>query len=182
MPPDGAATAAVRPRLVQRSRRLLSRWLRPALDPGAPTGLLTGRQLATLRAFLEVLVGMPALEEADWAPIRGAIAIAARERPGYRALCVSGCRVLDALGADRFADAAPAERVRLVEEARLAVRPVTPRELLVPGRRAQHEVRELLVPELIRAFFDSPAGWAVVGYTEPLGACRDPFAYARSPS
>jgi hypothetical protein len=168
-------------RLFRRGRTAVSRWVRPALDAREPTGLLTGAQLSTLRAFTEVLVaGAPILDE-EWEPVRTALVDSARERPGFRGLCVRGCRLLEMLGGGRFTVASIAERTAWVAGARLAIRPVPATELLLVRRRAQHEVRELLVPELVRAYFDAPAGWAIVGYDVPLGECRDPFAYTGRP-
>ena len=47
---------------------------------------------------------------------------------------------------------------------------------------ARGECRDLLVPELIRAYYDSPAGWRLVGYDAVLGECREPFAYTMAPA
>jgi hypothetical protein len=167
--------------LFRRGRHALSRWVRPTLDAREPTGLLTGAQLATLRAFTEVLVAGAAISDDEWEPVRAALATSARERPGFRGLCVRGCRLLERLGGGRFTVAPIAERIAWIADARLALRPVPATELLLVRRRAQHEVRELLVPELIRAYFDAPAGWTLVGYDVPLGECRDPFAYVGRP-
>jgi hypothetical protein len=166
--------------VVGRGRRALSRWLRPSLDDGASTGVLTAAELATLRAFTATLVG-DELADGDWAPVRDELARAAVERRGFAALCTRACRLLDRLGDGAFAAAAPDVRAARVAAARLTVRPVAKHELLALGRRTRHEVRELLVPELLRTYFDSPAGWALVGYDEALGGCRDPFAYTRRP-
>jgi hypothetical protein len=167
--------------VLDRGRRALSRWLRPSLDEAAPTGVLAAADLATLRAFTATLVG-DELDEAAWAPVRDELARAAIERRGFAAVCARACRLLDRLGDGPFADAPPDVRAARVAAARLTVRPVAKHELLAPGRRTRHEVRELLVPELLRAYFDSPAGWAVVGYDATLGGCRDPFAYTRRPA
>jgi hypothetical protein len=167
--------------LFRRGRNALSRWVRPALDAREPTGLLTAAQLSALRAFTEVLVAAAPIAEDEWEPVRAALVAAARERPGFRGLCVRACRLLEGLGGGRFTTGSIAERTAWVAAARLAVRPVPASELLLVRRRAQHEVRELLVPELIRAYFDAPVGWAIFGYDVPLGECRDPFAYTRRP-
>jgi hypothetical protein len=168
--------------LLRRGRGALSRWVRPALDPHAPTGLLTAEQTAALRGLTEVVATGEAIPDAEWEPVRAALVAAALERPGFRALCSRACRLLDGLDGRRFADMSLDERTACVVAARLAVRPVPAAELLLVGRRVQHEIRELLVPELIRAYFDAPAGWAVVGYDVALGECRDPFAYTARPA
>jgi hypothetical protein len=167
--------------LLRRGRGALSRWVRPALDVHAPTGLLTGEQLRGLRALTEVVAAGAPITDDEWAPIRAALITAARERPGFRALCARACRLLDQLGPRGLAALSIAERTACVDAERLAVRPVPASELLRVGRRVRHEIRELLVPELIRAYFDGPAGWSIVGYDVVLGECRDPFAYTRRP-
>ena len=169
------------PSLWRRGRGALSRWVRPALDVRAPTGFLTGDQLDGLRALTEVVAAGAPIADREWGPVRDALVTAARERPGFRALCARGCRVLAALHPD-FAHAPFDDRTACVAAHRLGVRPVPAAELLLVGRRAQHELRELLVPELIRAYYDAPAGWAVVGYDVALGECRDPFAYTTRPA
>lgn len=169
------------PSLWRRGRGALSRWVRPTLDVRAGMGFLTGDQLATLRALAEVVaVGGPIAED-DWGPVRDALVTAARERPGFRALCARGCRVIAGLRPG-FATTTLEERTACVVAHRLGVRPVPAAELLLVGRRGQHELRELLVPELVRAYFDAPVGWALVGYGAALGECRDPFAYTTRPA
>jgi hypothetical protein len=174
--PTGVASSG----LFRRGRVLLSRWVRPALDPREPTGLLTTEHLRILRALTETVAAGAAMTDADWLPVQAALVFAARERPGFRALCVRACRVVAGL-AGGFAEASLAERTACIAANRLAVRPVPASELLRLDRRVHHEIRELLVPELIRAYFDGPAGWAVVGYDAVLGQSRDPFAYTRRP-
>ena len=176
MPRDAAPRA-----LLEHGRGALSRWLRPTLDARAGTGLLTGEQLATLRAFAEVIVAGAPLAPDEWEPIRTFLIAAARTQPGYAALCAGACRMLDGLAGGAFVAVPPVRRWTLVQDARLGERPVPRHELLVVGRRVEHAVRELLVPDLVRAYFDGPAGWAVVGYAEPLGECRDPFGYTEAP-
>lgn len=167
--------------LLRRGRVALSRWVRPALDPRAPTGLLTGTQLRTLRALTEVVACGAPIDDVDWAPIQAALVLASLERPGFRALAARGCATLAGLCSPDFATASLDARTACVAAHRLALRPVPAAELLIVGRRAQHEIRDLLVPELVRAYFDAPVGWGVVGYTEALGECRDPFAYTDRP-
>jgi hypothetical protein len=172
------AGARREPGLLRRGRGMLSRWVRPALDARAPTGVLTGAQLRALRALTEVVAGAP-IADADWPPIRAALILAARERPGFGALCARACRTLARLRPGGFADASLAERgVR--RGAPAAVRPV-PAPALPNCPRGHHGSRTP-VPELIRAYFDAPVGWAVVGYDAVLGECRDPFAYTRKPA
>ena len=178
---EAASGARREPGLWRRGRGALSRWVRPALDARAGTGLLTGAQLRTLHALTEVVAAGAPLSEAEWAPVRAALVAAARERPGFRALCARACRTLAGLRLGGFPDASLGDRTACVALHRLAVRPVPAAELLLVARRAHHEIRELLVPELIRAYFDAPVGWAVVGYEAALGECRDPFAYTRRP-
>ena len=180
----GTAAVALVPwrRLGGRGRALLSHALRPALDPTVPTGRLAEAELATLASFAEVLVAGEALTAEALHPVRTALEEAAAERPGFRALCAETCRLLDALAPGGFAAAPVATRVRLVAAARLGEFPVGRVELLRWWQRDAHAVRDLLVPDLVGAYYDSPAGWGEVGYRAWPGVCGDPRAYTRPPS
>ena len=182
MAPHASATRSPRSRaLLTRGRHALARLVRPALHPRDRPGTASPNELATLRALTEVVAAGGPIADADWAPVAAALAFAAEERPGFHGLSVRACRTLDRLGPSPFARLSFEARTACVAAHRLDVRPVPFGELLIVGRRVEHAIRDLLVPELIRAFFDAPVGWRVVGYDEALGECRDAFAYTRAP-
>src|SRR5262245_28760424 len=141
-----------------------SRALRPALDPTAPTGPVPPPALATLLAFAEVVVVGDTLPGDGRESLRTALDESAATRPGHRALCEAAAAHLDRLAGGTFAALSVAERTALVAAHRLAEHPVGRLELLAPRNRVALALRDLLVPELITACYDSPSGWGEVGY------------------
>ena len=103
----------------------------------------------------------------------------AAARPGHRALCETAAALLDRLAGGAFATLPVAERISLVAAHRLALHPVGRLEVMAPWNRDAYAVRDLLVPELIQTYYDSPAGWAEVGYRRPYGECGEGREYTR---
>ena len=181
----GGALAAIgvrRAGLVTRLRATFSRALRPALDPTAPTGPVPAPALATLVAFAEVVVVGDTLSGAGRESIRAALEEGAATRPGHRALCEAAAALLDRVAHGTFATLSVAERTALVVEHRLAEHPVGRLELFSPQNRVAFALRDLLVPELITTYYDSPSGWAEVGYQRPYGECGEGREYTRKPA
>jgi hypothetical protein len=85
----------------------------------------------------------------------------------------STARLLDRLAGTRFATLDLPTRREIVERHRLHRRALAADE---PDRDTD-EVRGIIVPDLIRAFWSSPAGWAVVGYAAFPGRCGDLARY-----
>lgn len=168
--------------LLLRGRRAVSRWVRPTLRARDAFGVLTSAELGDLRALTEAIAAGGPVDDADWAPIADTLMLRARHTRGFAGLCARACRRLDALAGGRFEALSAAERGRVIAAHRLGTHPVPAAELLLVGRRADHEIRDLVVPEIIRAYYDSPAGWRVIGYDAVLGACREPFAYTSAPT
>ena len=160
----------------------LSRAFRPALDPTAATGSLPSASLATLLAFAEVVVIGEALSGEARESLRTALDEGAATRPGHRALCEAATAHLDRLAGGGFATLSVAERTALVTAHRLAEHPVGRLELLSPRNRVALALRDLLVPELITAYYDSPSGWAEVGYRRAYGECGEGREYTRAPA
>jgi hypothetical protein len=180
----GGALAAVGARrgLVGALRAAFSSALRPTLDPSAPTGPVPPSALTTLLAFAEVVVVGESLAGAGRETIQAALQEGATSRAGHRALCEAAAALLDRLAGGSFASLSVAERTALVAEHRLAEHPVGRLELLSPRNRVAFALRDLLVPELITTYYDSPAGWAEVGYRRPYGECGTGREYATAPS
>jgi hypothetical protein len=180
----GGALAAVglRRGLVGMLRAAFSNALRPTLDPAAPTGPLPPPALGTLLAFAEVVVVGEALPGGAREAIRTSLDESATTRAGHRALCEAAAALLDRLAGGTFATLSVSERTALVAEHRLAEHPVGRLELLSPRNRVAFAVRDLLVPELITTYYDSPAGWAEVGYRRPYGECGEGREYTRAPA
>ena len=159
-----------------------SRALRPTLDASAPTGPVPPAALATLLAFAEVVVVGDALPGDAREALQASLQEGAATRPGHRALCEAAAALLDRLGGGAFATRSVAERTALVATHRLALHPVGRLELFSPWSRTEFAVRDLLVPELIQSYYDSPSGWAEVGYRRPYGECGEGREYTRTPA
>lgn len=162
-------------------RARVSNALRPSLDPQAPTGTLAPAELATLVAFAEVVVAGESISGIGRDAVRTVLARDAEERPGYQALCADASRLLDELAGGAFVALPLADRIALVARQRLGL-PVGRLELFRLGSRRPLIVRDVLVPELLTAYYDSPAGWADVGYRRPYGECGDGRAYTSRPA
>jgi len=181
----GGALAAVglrRGAILASLRDGLSRALRPTLDPTAATGPVASPALAALLAFAEVVVVGDALSGEGRESLRAALDEHAATRPGHRVLCEAAAAHLDRLAGGTFATLSVAERTALVAAHRLAEHPVGRLELLSPRNRVALALRDLLVPELIAAYYDSPSGWADVGYRRPYGECGEGREYTRAPA
>ena len=180
----GGALAAVGVRrgLVGTLRAAFSNALRPTLDPTAPTGPVPSPALATLLAFAEVVVVGETLSGAGREALQASLQESAASRAGHRALCEAAAALLDRLAGTTFATLPVAERTALVASHRLAEYPVGRLELFSPRNRVAFALRDLLVPELITTYYDSPAGWAEVGYRRPYGECGEGREYTRAPA
>ena len=177
-----AAVGLRRAGLIGFLRGSFTRMFRPALDATAPTGPVPAPALTTLLAFAEVVVAGDAIPGDGRDALQAWVQESAAEQPGQRALCESAAAMLDGLGGGAFATLSVAERTTLVEKHRLAEHPVGRLELLSPRNRVAFAVRDLLVPELIRVYYDSPSGWAEVGYRRPYGECGQGREYTRVPT
>ncbi len=159
------------------------------LDRRSPTGTLSEGELTTVIALAEVL--LPADESpgatADW--VRSHVDARTNRAPGFLAAYREAAQLLDAWsvvgGGTAFAALAPAAREAvLLRElgpegpdshgtAQLGLRSA---QTVSKARVWQHVVQDLIV-----AFFRSPAGWAVVGYTNFPGVPGEPLAYTVPP-
>ena len=148
----------------------------------APTGPVPAPALTTLLAFAEVVVAGDAIPGDGRDALQTWVQESAAEQPGRRTLCEAAAALLDGLAGGAFAGLSVAERTALVEKHRLAEHPVGRLELLSPRNRVAFAVRDLLVPELIRVYYDSPSGWAEVGYRRPYGECGQGREYTRVPT
>jgi hypothetical protein len=83
--------------------------------------------------------------------------------------------VLDRLAAGSFSALDVPGRITVIRSHRLT--PISPIELLVPSRRDLRAVRSLAIPDLIGAYYSSPAGWAIVGYAAFPGRCSSLARY-----
>lgn len=93
------------------------------------------------------------------------------------ALYRQAAATLDRLAGGQFTSLDEGERVALVSRYRLAA----PATSAVDGGVSadMNALRLRLVPDLIRAYYGSPAGWAVVEYESFPGRCGDLTRYTR---
>jgi hypothetical protein len=152
--------------------------LDPRIDPSSGVGALTGDELATLSAFGEIVVEGHILSEAERGALGRYLADHARDVAGYLALYRSAAAYLDGLARGPFAALPEGERLRLIGE-RIMTGDGDGAWRLVFRRRAV-AIERILVPDLIRGYYESAAGWAVVGYSTFPGQCGDLAGYTRA--
>jgi hypothetical protein len=161
-------------------RGAIVRFLKPQLDASSPTGGLAEEEMETVLAFAEVLVEGRSLSPAEKQHLVEHLGARTRSTPGYLSLYRTTARLLDRLGGGRFAALDPGRRADVMVRHRLVSSEVRAHEYLLPFRRQELAVRALAVPDLIWAYYLSPAGWAVVKYETFPGRCGNLRRYTLS--
>ena len=154
--------------------------LAPRVDVSLPPGRLSAAEISAILAFAEVLVAEQALAPAERGPLVEHINDRTIATPGFLSLYRRTAGLLDRLTPQPFADLPRAERIALVQRLRLADSRVRTLEYLWSFNREAWLVRQHAVPDLIAAYYTSPAGWAVVGYDTSPGQCGDLARYTRA--
>lgn len=160
-----------------RLRRVIARVLTPEIDVASPTGALSDGELENLVACGEVLVEGRTLSTTERKHFIEYLDERTRTTPGYLSLYRMTASHLDRLAGARFARLDLPARARVLVRHRLTWYDVRVREYLLPFRRRELAVRVLAVPDLIRGYYRSPAGWAVVRYGAFPGRCSDLTRY-----
>jgi hypothetical protein len=163
----------------RRVRDTLLEMLRPRVDASLPPDTLSPAEIGAVLGFAEVLVAERTLSPAERGPLVQHINDRTLGAPGFLSLYRSTAGLLDSLTPQPFADLPRVERVALVERLRLTDSRVQNLEYLWPFKREALLTRQLVVPDLIAAYYASPAGWAVVGYDRSPGQCGDLTRYTR---
>jgi hypothetical protein len=185
-----------------KARYLSSRWLQTqrawleGVDPSTGTGPLSPDLEGRLWALAIVLLpsridpqGRSAVEEhLKWRAL---------ESPGYRAAFTQGLALLDQETRTRFpkqarfGDLSREEANQVLASLLAGIEPhprlrQVPREVLLSfldqGRLGRFHFRRHLVGEILHAYYQSGAGWALVGYEAYPGRCGGPGFYSRPPS
>ena len=156
--------------------------LKPRVDTSVPPDKLSPAEMGAVLGFAEVLVADRALSPAERGPLVDHINDRTLGTPGFLALYRRTAALLDRLTSRPFADLSRDERVALVERLRLADSRVQSLEYLRPFDRQALLTRQHVVPDLVAAYYASPAGWAVVGYDVSPGQCGDLARYTRQES
>ncbi len=147
-----------------------------SLDPEAGTGSLTKAEMEDLVAFGEVVVEGRTVARAERECIVEFIEDQTRSSPEYLSLCKTAASIFDRVAGRRFSSLDIHERLDLIARHGLAG---------WPGRLEMDPAPEILsfrrrlVPDLIRAYYASPAGWADVGYESFPGRCGSLTRYTR---
>ncbi len=161
-------------------RRRARAYLEPRLDRHAATGALSAAETDAVVALGEVVVEGRALSPTARRYLADHVVERAREVPGFLSLYRNTARALDELAGGRFATLDAAARDALVARHILpASESETRRDLRLVFRRSLVEIGELAVPDLIRGYYGSGAGWELVGYTTFPGRCGDLLRYTR---
>jgi hypothetical protein len=147
-----------------------------------PPSRLSESELADLIAFAGLLVEGRALSPVEREALVENIAErTARERE-YLELCRTTVSLLQRLAGRRFSRLGPTERLELLTRHRLRSADVRPEDDLGPFAADTRAVRTRATRELIADYYNSPAGWAVVGYDVFPGKCGDLARYTRPES
>ena len=152
------------------------------LGPTSATGTLSRAGMEDLVALGEALVEGRTLAPAERRYLVEHIEDRTARSPGYLALYGTTVNTLERLAGRRWASLAMRERLELVARHRLGVSQVRPGEELGRFPPEMRALRTRAVPDLIRGYYGSPAGWAVVGYDTFPGRCGDLTRYTRAES
>lgn len=149
------------------------------VDPASKFTPLSIAEVDDLVALGELLVEGRALTSGERLYLVEHIEEQTRRNPGYVSLYRSAASILTRLGGRRFARLEVRDRIDLIARHRLTA-PVEDRaqdpDPLAADMRA---LRTQAIPDLIRGYYASPAGWAVVGYDTFPGRCGDLTRYTR---
>jgi hypothetical protein len=149
-------------------------------DQPVETKRLSPAEMEDLLAFGEVLVEGRPLTPSERRYLADYIAERTTSAPWYLSLYRTTVGTLERLAGRRFASVGLPERVELISRYRLAVAQVRSSEDLGPLREEIRLLRRRAVPDLIRGYYSSPVGWAVVGYQSFPGRCGDLTRYTSS--
>jgi hypothetical protein len=144
------------------------------------TAELSRTELEALIAFGEALVEGRTLSLAERRPLVEHIEDRTRHRPGALSLYRTAVSTLDRLAGRRLASLEVGERIQLIARHHLVRGPGSREEELGPLPAEIYSLRLRVVPDLIRGYYGSPAGWAVVGYQTFPGRCGDLTRYTRA--
>jgi hypothetical protein len=148
----------------------------PSIAASPPTD-----EVENLVALAEVLVGdrpFPAEVRDDLVDdLRDAV----RTDPARAKRYGATARVLDRLAGQRFALLTFSDRAALVAQHRLGTSRMSGDEAEALADDVR-EARAFLGPDVIAAYWRTPAGWNAVGYTIFPGRCGDLTRYTRPPA
>jgi hypothetical protein len=146
------------------------------------TGPLSPLEMEDLIAFGEVLVAGGVLPPDERQVLSEYIEERAKSSPEQLTLYRTVASTLERLAARRFASLEVRERLEIIAHHGLAGRRVQAGDDSHPLAADIRALRTRAVPDLIRGYYSSSAGWAVVGYHTFPGRCGDLMRYTRPES
>jgi hypothetical protein len=173
----GIVSVGTARRAGRRAREAAAQPVGPGPSP-SPTEPLSRTELDNLLAFGEIVVEGRSLPAAERGYLASYIAERAEEASGYhRANYRTAIGLLNRLAGSPFSSLDFDQRMALVVRHHLTSSRVLPDEDLGLFPEDVRTVRTQVVPDLIRGYYRSPAGWAIVGYDTFLGRCGDLARY-----
>ena len=160
-------------------RGVARRFFEPRLDASSPTGTLSNDEKETILSFAEVLVKEKTFDMPERRYLIEYIDYRTRNTPGYYSLYRTTARLLNHLTQTRFSNLDLRSRATLLVRQRLISYPVRTGEFLLPFQRKELTIRGHAVPDLIRGYYNSPAGWDLVGYKIFPGRCSNLIRYTQ---
>jgi hypothetical protein len=148
----------------------------------APASRLSDPDLEDLVAFAELLVEGRALSPVERDSLVGSIAEHVAREPEYLGLCRTTVSLLRGMAGRRFSSLDMTERIELMTRHRLNSPDAPPEGDLGPVADAARAVRTRARRDLIADYYNSPAGWAAIGYDLFPGRCGDLARYTRPES
>jgi hypothetical protein len=131
-----------------------------------------------LLAFGELVVEGRTLSPVERRYLADHIEDRSQQESGYYvSLYLTTVEYLAKLAGARFSELKLDQRLALAARHRLMSSRVLPDEDLGPFPEDVRAVRTQVVPDLIRGYYSSPAGWAIVGYDTFPGRCGDLARY-----
>ena len=156
------------------------RIIKPQLKSSAQSGILTKKEKETIIAFAEVLVKEKSLSIEERNYISEHIDYRTQNTPGYLSVYRQTASLLNRLTKFQFPALNLNDRVTAVLPYHLISHHVRAWEYLNPFQRQELTIRTYVVPDIIKGFYSSPAGWALVGYDIFPGRCSNLFRYTHS--
>ena len=165
------------------SRRVVARDAPPLRAVPGATSELPSTEIDDLVAFGEVLVEGRVLGPVERQSLVEHIADRIRRDPEYLSLYGTTVRTLNRLAGRRFSSLEVDHRIELIAGHGLAGSTTAQVEELDPLPAEAREIRTVrrrVSPDLIREYYASAGGWAVVGYEAFPGRCGDLARYTRA--
>jgi len=170
---------------------LPKKYTNPKLDVHSPRGRLSEEELKNMIALGEVLIPPDETPGADEGWIRSYVNTKTENDPGYLREYQTATELLDQMAKEltmeskHFWELSTSSRDSLLIEhfsTNSLFRKILIRLHFIPlqGKSKLH-LYNFVLRELIQDFYSSPAGWAVVGYTNYPGVPGNPREYTEAP-